>query len=68
MLHGAFEDASSWSKVTQQLQSERFPVIAPAVQLRGVASDSAAVEGLLDSVHGPKVLVGHSYGGLLVSE
>jgi pimeloyl-ACP methyl ester carboxylesterase len=68
LLHGAFEDASSWSKVTQQLQSERFPVIAPAVQLRGVASDSAAVEGLLDSVHGPKVLVGHSYGGLLVSE
>ncbi|MDX6584822.1 MAG: hypothetical protein QOI10_4006, partial [Solirubrobacterales bacterium] len=68
LLHGAFEDASSWSKVTQQLQSEGFPVIAPAVQLRGVASDTAAVEGLLDSVHGPKVLVGHSYGGLLVSE
>lgn len=68
LLHGPFEDASSWSKVTQQVQSEGFPVIAPPVQLRGVASDTAAVEGLLDSVHGPKVLVGHSYGGLLVSE
>jgi pimeloyl-ACP methyl ester carboxylesterase len=68
LLHGAFEDASSWSKVTQQLQSEGYPVIAPAVQLRGVASDTAEVEGLLDSVRGPKVLVGHSYGGLLVSE
>jgi pimeloyl-ACP methyl ester carboxylesterase len=67
-LHGAFEDASSWSKVTRQLQSEGFSVIAPAVQLRGVASDTAALEGVISAIQGPKILVGHSYGGLLVSE
>jgi pimeloyl-ACP methyl ester carboxylesterase len=68
LLHGAFEDASSWSKVTRQLQAEGYPVLVPAVPLRGVASDTAAVEGVVDAVQGPKVLVGHSYGGVLVSE
>jgi pimeloyl-ACP methyl ester carboxylesterase len=68
LLHGAFEDASSWNKVTRQLQAEGYPVLAPAVPLRGVASDTAALEGALDAIQGPKVLVGHSYGGLLVSE
>lgn len=68
LLHGAFEDASSWNKVTRQLQAEGYPVLAPAVPLRGVAADTAALEGALDAIQGPKVLVGHSYGGLLVSE
>ncbi|HEX4356842.1 MAG TPA: alpha/beta hydrolase [Pseudonocardia sp.] len=68
LLHGAFEDASSWNKVTRQLQAEGYPVLAPAVPLRGVASDTAALQGVVDAVRGPKVLVGHSYGGVLVSE
>ena len=68
LLHGAFEDASSWNKVTRQLQADGYPVLAPAVPLRGVASDTAALDGALDAIQGPKVLVGHSYGGLLVSE
>ncbi|MGP4015047.1 alpha/beta hydrolase [Saccharopolyspora sp. 5N708] len=66
-MPGAFEDASAWSKVTRELQAEGFPVIAPAVPLRGIASDTAAIEGVVDAIRGPKILVGHSYGGLLVS-
>ncbi|MCI2420596.1 alpha/beta hydrolase [Saccharopolyspora sp. K220] len=67
LVPGAFEDASAWNKVTRELQAEGFPVVAPAVPLRGVESDTAAVEGVVDAIRGPKILVGHSYGGLLVS-
>jgi pimeloyl-ACP methyl ester carboxylesterase len=42
-------------------------VVAPAVALRGVASDTARVAAVLGGIPGPKILVGHSYGGLLVS-
>ncbi|GAA5161269.1 alpha/beta hydrolase [Pseudonocardia eucalypti] len=67
LLSGAFEDGSSWGKVTRQLQADGYPVLVPAVPLRGVATDIAAVAGQVQAVPGPKVLVGHSYGGLLVS-
>ncbi|GAA3837698.1 alpha/beta hydrolase [Amycolatopsis tucumanensis] len=68
LVHGAFEDASSWAQVTRKLQSENYPVVAPAVPLRGVAADTAALQGVLGAIKGPKILVGHSYGGLLISE
>jgi pimeloyl-ACP methyl ester carboxylesterase len=68
LLHGAFEDASSWSQVAKRLQAEGYPVFAPAVPLRGVAADSSAVEGAIDAIAGPKILVAHSYGGLLINE
>jgi pimeloyl-ACP methyl ester carboxylesterase len=68
LLHGAFEDASSWNQVVKRLQAEGYPVFAPAVPLRGVAADSSAVEGAIDAIVGPKILVAHSYGGLLINE
>ncbi|RSD14344.1 alpha/beta hydrolase [Amycolatopsis eburnea] len=67
-MHGAFEDASAWAPVTRRLLAEHYPVLVPAVPLRGVAADVASLQGVLDAVPGPKILVGHSYGGLLISE
>jgi pimeloyl-ACP methyl ester carboxylesterase len=68
LVHGAFEDASSWSLVVKQLQAEDYPVFAAAVPLRGIAADVGAIEGAVAAIKGPKILVGHSYGGLLISE
>ena len=50
-----------------RLQNEGFPVIAPADPLRGPAGDSAYAASVLDTLSGPLVLVGHSYGGIVVS-
>jgi pimeloyl-ACP methyl ester carboxylesterase len=68
LLHGAYADGSSWSGVTSRLQSDGYNVVAPAVPLRGIASDTSYLSGVLATIPGPKVLVGHSYGGALVSE
>ena len=68
LLHGAFADGSSWSGVTSRLQRDGYDVVAPAVPLRGIASDTSYLSGVLATIPGPKVLVGHSYGGALVSE
>lgn len=67
LVHGAFADSSSWNGVVQRLQHRGYPVIAPANPLRGLASDTAYIDSVLKSVHGPVVLVGHSYGGMLIS-
>lgn len=67
LLHGAFADGSSWSAVTGRLQSDGYKVVAPAVPLRGIASDTSYLSGVLAGIPGPKVLVGHSYSGALVS-
>lgn len=68
LLHGAFADGSSWLQVTKRLQDDGYQVVAPAVPLRGIASDTSYLSGVLATIPGPKVLVGHSYGGALVSE
>lgn len=68
LLHGAFADGGSWSEVAGRLQRDGYTVVAPAVPLRGIASDTAYLSGVLAGIPGPKVLVGHSYGGALVSE
>ena len=68
LLHGAFADGSSWSKVTSRLQGDGYTVVAPAVQLRGIASDTSYLRSVLATIPGSKVLVGHSYGGALISQ
>ncbi|GAA1647902.1 alpha/beta hydrolase [Kribbella alba] len=68
LLHGAFADGNSWSEVTGRLQNDGYQVVAPAVPLRGIASDTSYLSGVLATIPGPMVLVGHSYGGALVSE
>ncbi|MFR0687795.1 alpha/beta fold hydrolase [Enterobacterales bacterium AE_CKDN230030158-1A_HGKHYDSX7] len=67
LVHGAFADASSWNGVTRILEKDGYPVIAAANPLRGVASDGAYVGNIVGSVKGPVVLVGHSYGGNVIS-
>lgn len=68
LVHGAFADASSWNGVARILQKDGYPVVAVANPLRGVASDGAYVSDLLTSLSTPVVLVGHSYGGSVISE
>ncbi|MGW4486874.1 alpha/beta fold hydrolase [Amycolatopsis sp. NPDC004368] len=68
LVHGAFADASSWNGEIARLEQRGYQVIAPANPLRGVASDAAYIKALVDSVDGPVVLVGHSYGGNVISE
>jgi pimeloyl-ACP methyl ester carboxylesterase len=67
LVHGAFADAGSWAGVVEELQSDGTPVIAPPNPLRGLASDSAYVASLASQIDGPVVLVGHSYGGAVIT-
>ncbi|MEW2160657.1 alpha/beta hydrolase [Streptomyces sp. NPDC007189] len=68
LVHGAFADASSWNGVVKRLEHDGYPVIAPADPLRGLADDSAYIHSVLASVRGPVILVGHSYGGAVISQ
>jgi pimeloyl-ACP methyl ester carboxylesterase len=67
LVHGAFADSSSWNPVIAELQKKGYSVIAAANPLRGVKSDASHVASVVASVAGPVVLVGHSYGGLVIS-
>lgn len=67
LVHGAFADASSWNGVITRLLADGYPVIAVANPLRGVRSDAQVVAGVTDSVQGNVVLVGHSYGGNVIT-
>src|SRR5690349_2655728 len=62
LVHGAWADASGWNDVIKRLKREGYPVIAPANPLRGLTTDSAYLGSILDTIEGPIVLVGHSYG------
>jgi len=67
LVHGGWADASSWNAITQRLQDDGYTVIAPANPLRGVQTDSAYLSSVLATITGPIVLVGHSYGGVLIT-
>ena len=67
LVHGAWADGSSWSRVIALLQDQGYTVYAPANPLRGLASDSAYISDFLHSITGPIVLVGHSYGGAVIT-
>ncbi|GGN88406.1 alpha/beta hydrolase [Streptomyces albiflavescens] len=67
LVHGAFADAASWSGVIAELQSHGIPVVAPPNPLRGLAADAAYVASVATQIEGPVVLVGHSYGGALIT-
>ncbi len=68
LVHGAFAESSSWDSVIARLEKDGYTVIAAANPLRGVASDAAAVSGIVKSIKGSVVLVGHSYGGPVITE
>jgi pimeloyl-ACP methyl ester carboxylesterase len=65
--HGAWADSSSWDGVITRLRSLRYHVVAPPNPLRGVRSDAAYLADYLKTVKGPIVLVGHSYGGMVIT-
>jgi pimeloyl-ACP methyl ester carboxylesterase len=67
LVHGAFADASSWNGVIERLQAKGVTVKAPANPLRGIATDSAYIAGVLEQTPGPILAVGHSYGGAVIS-
>ncbi len=67
LVHGAFADASSWNGVVAKLRAHDYPVIAAANPLRGLTTDADYVRQLVTSLDGPVVLVGHSYGGSVIS-
>ncbi|MGN8117030.1 alpha/beta fold hydrolase [Labrys sp. 22185] len=68
LVHGAFADASSWNGVIQRLEKDGYPVVAAANPLRSVRGDADSVASVIDSIKTPVVLVGHSYGGSVISE
>jgi pimeloyl-ACP methyl ester carboxylesterase len=67
LVHGAWADSSSWSGVIPRLQARGYNVIAPANPLRGPRSDSDYLRSVLKTISGPIVLVGHSYGGFVLT-
>jgi pimeloyl-ACP methyl ester carboxylesterase len=67
LVHGAFADGSSWSGVIERLQHQGYTVVAPANPLRGVIADSAYIASVVKQIDGPVLLVGHSYGGALIT-
>jgi pimeloyl-ACP methyl ester carboxylesterase len=68
LVHGAFADSSSWNGVVQRLAGRGYTAIAAPNTLRGVDADAAVVASVLKSIAGPIVLVGHSYGGMVISQ
>ena len=67
LVHGAFADASSWNGVIEELLAKGVNVTAPPNPLRGISIDSDYVANVLDQTPGPVVLVGHSYGGAVIT-
>ncbi len=68
LVHGAWADASSWNAVITGLEERGFTALAPPNLLRGVASDAAYIASFLrQRTTGPVVLVGHSYGGFVIT-
>jgi pimeloyl-ACP methyl ester carboxylesterase len=68
LVHGAWADGSSWNAVSTELQGQGFTVLTPTNLLHGVASDAAYVASFLKQrTTGPVVLVGHSYGGVVIT-
>jgi pimeloyl-ACP methyl ester carboxylesterase len=67
-VHGAWADGSSWNAVSTELQRQGFPILTPPNLLHGVAGDAEYIASYLaQRTNGPVVLVGHSYGGVVVT-
>jgi pimeloyl-ACP methyl ester carboxylesterase len=67
LVHGAFADSTSWNGVAAKLRTDGYKVIGAANPLRSVKGDASSVANIVKSVKGPVVLVGHSYGGAVIS-
>ena len=67
LVHGAWADATSWNGVISQLLAAGHTVYAPPNPLRSLATDAASIASFVKVVGGPVILVGHSYGGAVIS-
>lgn len=68
LVHGAFADGSSWNRVIDKLQHQHTEVIAVQLPLTSLKDDVAATRRAIARAHGDVVLVGHSWGGTVISE
>ncbi|MGZ6638254.1 MAG: alpha/beta fold hydrolase [Solirubrobacteraceae bacterium] len=68
LVHGAFADSSGFGAVIDRLRRDGYSVRAAPNPLAGLQFDAATVRGFLDSIKGPKILVGHSYGGAVITQ
>jgi pimeloyl-ACP methyl ester carboxylesterase len=69
LVHGAFaESLSNWKPVLELLLAKRYKVVAAPNPLRGVSSDAAYISSILNTIDGPIILVGHSYGGAVITK
>jgi pimeloyl-ACP methyl ester carboxylesterase len=68
LVHGAFADSSGWRGVIDQLRDDGYAVRAAPNRLLGLQTDAATLRGFLDTIKGPKILVGHSYGGAVITQ
>jgi pimeloyl-ACP methyl ester carboxylesterase len=67
LVHGAWADGSGWADVIKRLQADGYTVYAPPNPLRGISADSAYVASFLNTLSGAIILVGHSYGGAVIT-
>jgi pimeloyl-ACP methyl ester carboxylesterase len=67
LVHGAFASPEGWSKVADALNKDGYQTATPALDMESVAGDVAIVRSTLDSIAGDKILVGHSYGGFVIT-
>jgi pimeloyl-ACP methyl ester carboxylesterase len=67
LVHGAWAESSSWNGVIERLQALGYTVDAPPNPLLGVSEDSGYLSDFLSTISGPIVLVGHSYGGFVIT-
>jgi pimeloyl-ACP methyl ester carboxylesterase len=67
LVHGAWADSSCWNDVIPRLQGDGYHVYAPPNPLRSLATDAASIADFLKGIPGPVILVGHSYGGAVIS-
>jgi pimeloyl-ACP methyl ester carboxylesterase len=67
LVHGAWADGSSWAKITSRLLDDGYTVRVPPNPLRSLPNDAATIRDFLSTLSGPIVLVGHSYGGAVIT-
>ena len=67
LVHGAFADSSSWNDIITILEKDGYRTVAAPNELRSIAGDAANVSAVVKSIAGPVVLVGHSFGGMVIT-